>query len=168
MPAISKIEKFNLSDRILGLSGLGKTSAEIAEIVTSEADGKYRISQPTVARWLKSVRQERSEQTKQLVHDHIKEHVPADLQALEDLEAEYLHIFNSKKEVKDKSPDPLFEYEFELKTRMAAGDRIVKIIDTKLRYAGLLEDTEEGRDTADPIDLDDFRPTAAAKETANG
>lgn len=167
MAAINKIEKFNLSDRVLALSGKGKTTHEISQIITEEAQGKYSVSQPTISRWLKTVRQDRSEQTKQLVHDHIKEHVPHDLQALEDMEAEYLHIFNSKKELSEGKDEKL-EYEFELKTRMSAGDRIVKIIETKLRYAGILEDPESaGRDSADPIDLDDFRTDTRDKEAAN-
>jgi hypothetical protein len=171
MAAVNKIEKFNLSDRVLALSGQGKTTHEISDIITKEAEGKYRVSQPTVSRYLKSIRQERSEQTRQLVHEHIKEHVPHDLQALEDLEAEYLHIFNSKKEPSVESgeePEKL-EYAFDLKERMSAGDRIVKIIETKLRYAGILEDPEgAGHDAADPINLDDFRADTPEKEAVNG
>ena len=156
MAAVNKIEKYNLQNRVLALSGEGNTTHQIAAILTEEAEGRYSISQPTVSRWLKTVREDRAEQTKQLVHDHVKEHVPADLQALEDLESEYLAIFNNPEQ-------------YNLKDRMAAGDRIVKIIDTKLKYAGILENPDAlPGGSEDPVDLDEFRSTLSEKKAVNG
>ena len=43
------------------------------------------------------------------------------------------------------------------RNRLAAADRVIKIIDTKLKYAGLLENPEYGADDDSPVDLDQFK-----------
>jgi len=43
------------------------------------------------------------------------------------------------------------------RNRLAAADRVIKIIDTKLKYAGLLEDPSGRGDDDHPVDLTQFR-----------
>lgn len=54
-----------------------------------------------------------------------------------------------KKEILPEIIDP--------RDRRASADRVVKIIDIKLKYAGLLENPEYGKDDDSPVDLDQFR-----------
>ena len=80
----SKIEKYGFQDRVLKLySEPGMTSLRIAQVLTEELQGNDSISQPTVSRWLKDVRDERREETRQVVNEHIKANIPKDLEALD-------------------------------------------------------------------------------------
>jgi len=153
MAAQSKIEKHKLTERTLALAGEGRTTNEIAQVLTKELGGRDTVSQPTVARFLKGVRQERSEQTKQVVHDHIKATVPADLQALDEIEGFLLSHFRNRGidlVTGDEATLPN-----SLKTRIDCGMKAVKIIETKLRFAGILDDPDET--VPDIPDLDEFR-----------
>ena len=47
-----KIERYDLGDRITALIMQGKSTAEIARILTIKAEGAYEISQSTVSRWI--------------------------------------------------------------------------------------------------------------------
>jgi hypothetical protein len=53
---VNKIEEHGLGDRVLDLVVAGKGTAEIAALLTEEARGAFRISQPTVSRWLEDTR----------------------------------------------------------------------------------------------------------------
>jgi DNA-binding transcriptional ArsR family regulator len=50
----------------------------------------YNISQPTVSRYLKRLQAARKEETKSIMEDHINKQLPADLTALETMEAKCL------------------------------------------------------------------------------
>jgi len=155
MAAVNKIEKYRLEERVLALSAEGLTTAQIAERVSAdlaEAGIQDSISQPTVSRFLKSVRQERSEATRQRVQDHIKEVVPADLEALEEVEGWMLSQFRND--------------HLDVEARARQGMRAVKIIETKLRFAGILEDPASGRPPTDPVDLDAFKTEVEALRCA--
>ncbi len=186
MPPINKVERFNLVERILALSGQGKNTYEIATILTKEADGKYSISQPTVARFLKGVRKDRSEQTRQIVQDYIKATVPADLDSIEEVQAWLIKQFRSiesmtKEAVSEAIGKPVSEKMFnrlieifpahplDLRAKAEIGMKIIRIVDVKLKYAGILEGGGEGGSTtaADPIDLDEFRMEPTKKEAVN-
>ncbi len=169
MAAVNKIEKYGLQERVLALTGEGKTTAVIADIITSELNQRDAISQPTVARWLKSVRQERSEQTRDIVQKHLEISLPADLDALEEIEKAVLGIFRNQalpagvpgEEINPEQPNPEQSADssssapFDLRTRLDAGMKVIKIIETKLRYAGILENPDAH--DASPVDLDEFR-----------
>ena len=82
--AAGKIEKLGLVTRIEELIAGGTTSSEaISEALKAEG---HAISQPTVARYLKRTREERREATQKIISDHVQETVPADLDALEQME----------------------------------------------------------------------------------
>jgi len=161
MPAPNKIEKYEFQDEILKLSAQpGMTTHRIAEILTEKLEGRDTISQPTVSRWLKGERELRGEQTRAIVQDHIKEAVPEDLKALEEIEAWLLGIYRNQMElVKARSPELLDddpelkalteklqgdgnEDGYSLDTRINAAMKAVKIIELKLKYAGILEDPD--------------------------
>lgn len=181
MSAQNKIEKYQLQDRTLELSARpGLTHTQIAEILTTELAGRASVSQATVSRWLKAVRQERGEQTRQVVQDHIQATVPADLQALEEVEGWLLGIFRDQTEllkIRDTSMLGDRDLErlaaavqasegdgFDLSDRANAAMKAVKIIELKLRFAGILEDPHKTGSTADPVNLDDYRiPATDAK-----
>jgi len=189
MPAINKIERYGVAPRVLALSGEGKTTHEISQILNEEAAGEYTISQPTVSRWLKDVRQDRSNQTRQIVHDYLKATVPTDLESINQVQAWLMDQFRSLdiispetvSEALGKTIDEetfktlvsIFPAEpLDLRTKAEIGMKIVRVVDTKLRYAGVLEDPDSaGAGSADPVDLDDFRMDAKpdqVKEAANG
>lgn len=195
MPALNKIDKFQLGDRILALCGDGLTDEEIAKVLNHEGAGHYTLSRPTVSRWLQGVRRERAQKTKKVYDDHIEAVLPNDLQALERLETHFLAIalpnFNKDpnntpatrpcekcsgtgkvKELYLKEPRIRMEPcpnctgkgEVEIppevidpRTRLAAADRVIKIIDTKLKYAGLLDDPGRQGDDDSPVDLTQFK-----------
>lgn len=146
MPAANKIEKYRLEGRILALSGQGLTTHEVAEAVTRDLNEKAindKISAASIARFLRTVREERSAQTRELVREHIKATVPADLDALQEIESYFLTEFRND--------------DRDLRTRGDCGMKVVRIIETKLKFAGLLDDPEAGKSSLDPVDLDEFR-----------
>ena len=155
MAQIPKIEQYNLGERVLTLVGEGKTTARIADILTTELAGTDTISQPAVSRWLKAAREERSNQTKQLVHDYIKAQVPKDLEALDEVEEFMLTVFRNSQKNPETGEDESANYE--LRTRADAGMKAVKIIETKLRFAGVLDDPERSGSRVDPVDLEQFK-----------
>lgn len=84
----SKIETQQLAGRIEELIASGTaTSQGIAAALKTEG---YAISQPTISRYLKKVRETRTDETRKIVEDHIQKTVPADLDALESIEGQCL------------------------------------------------------------------------------
>ena len=184
MPAINKIEAYNLGARVLSLTGQGRSTHEIASTLTKEAAGDYSISQSTVARWLKRVRKERSEETKQIVHDHIRKTVPADLDALDEVEGWLLTQFRSldqitaesiskalgvevDQELYDKIREVFPSSPLDVRIKADLAMKIRSIVDTKLKYAGILENPETaGASDADPVNLEDFE--TEKRTAANG
>ena len=84
----SKIEKWGLQKRIEDLIAAGtRTSAAISDALKKEG---FDVSQPTIARHLKFVRETRREETQKIVQDHIQKTVPKDLNALETMEGQCL------------------------------------------------------------------------------
>lgn len=175
MPAINKIEAFNITARVLSLTGQGRSTHEIASTLTKEADGDYSISQSTVARWLKRTRKERSEETRQIVHDHIRKTVPADLDALDEVEGWLLTQFRSLDQITPESVSKALDIEvtqefyekiceifpsspLDVRIKAELAMKIRSIIDTKLRYAGILEDPDAaGTAASDAVNLEDYK-----------
>ena len=174
MARINKIDRFDLAPRVLALTAEGKTTHEIARILTDEAGGEYSMSQSTVARWLKDVRKERSEQTRQVVHDYIQKTVPTDLESINEVQAWLITQFRSLahisiEAVRERLGEPITEEMFkklisifpadplDLRTRAELGMKNVPIVDTKLKYAGVLEDEDSGAGFGEPVDLDEYR-----------
>lgn len=88
MPKVGKIEKHKLGPRILSLlTEEGKGSKEIAAILTEEG---FKLSQPTVSRWIKQQRDNHGDEVQALIRQHVKKVLPDDLQALEDMETQCL------------------------------------------------------------------------------
>ena len=83
-----KITKHNLGPRILHLmTQEGKNSVEIAQILTEEG---FKISQPTVSRWITRERNSHKDEVRDIVHDHVSKVVPDDMKALEEMEKQCL------------------------------------------------------------------------------
>jgi len=88
MSKTNKIVRLGLEKTVEDLISRGITtstaiSAELAKL------GK-KVSQPTMSRYLKGKREARKEETKTIMDGHINEHLPADLTALETMEAKCL------------------------------------------------------------------------------
>lgn len=84
----SKITRMGLQKRVEELIASGvTTSVAIANVLTSE--GK-KVSQPTVSRYLKEIKDTRLQETQKIVQDHVQKTVPADLDALEEMESQCL------------------------------------------------------------------------------
>ena len=86
--ATSKIESLGLAKRIEELISSGvHSSPAISAALKKEG---FKVSQPTVSRWLKHVRETRTDATQKIIADHVEKTVPADLAALEKMEAQCL------------------------------------------------------------------------------
>jgi hypothetical protein len=167
MPATdaTKIQKYGLEERILELS-VGRTTTEVSDAITAElqAEGiQDQISQPTVSRFLRKVRAARAEETRNLVQDHIKAHVPKDLEAIEEIESFLLERFRGRLDL-SKLSESLAEkvaaiIEGDHGKRSEYGMKAVRVIELKLKYAGILEETpgQPRAGSGDPVDLDEFR-----------
>jgi len=81
----SKIDREKLAPVILDLQSKGVTTS--AAIAQKLEELGYKISQPSVSRWLKAHNDVTRDTTRKLVEDHVKATVPADLEALEEMEA---------------------------------------------------------------------------------
>jgi len=86
--AAGKIEKLGLVKRIEDLIAQGTGSSEA--ISTALKNEGFNVSQPTISRYLKRTREERREETQKILSDHVQAHVPGDLTALEEMEAQCL------------------------------------------------------------------------------
>lgn len=88
MGRFNKIIQLGLAGKIESLIAEGVISAQA--ISARLAQDGYSISQPTISRWLKHQSDARRETAQQLVQEHVKQTVPADLVALEEMEAQCL------------------------------------------------------------------------------
>lgn len=141
MPAQSKIEKYHLEQLALDLFEKKLTGQEIAARLTAHLSGQDTISQPTVSRFLATVRREQKEQTKQLVHDHIQSNIVNDLEVVDEVERFLVETFRNKAESKN--------------TRADFGLKAVRVVEMKLKYALIDPDTGDGSEH--PVDLSEFR-----------
>lgn len=88
MSGTNKIVKWKLQKTVEELITSGvTTSTAIAAALTAQG---HKISQPTVSRYLKEERELRKEETQNIVGDHVRENIPADLTALETMEKQCL------------------------------------------------------------------------------
>jgi hypothetical protein len=128
----SKIDKYKLEDFTLTMAGEGKTGTQIAnalnEYIKTKLEIDDSITQPSVARWLKQIREERKEATQRVVNEDIQKHAVADLQATNDFKNFFYEQF--KKESNG------------LKTRTKAAMNCLKVIETRLRLGGIGGDNE--------------------------
>jgi len=122
----SKIERYNLVGIVLELAAQGKSTHEIADIITKQHG--VPITHAAVARFLKQVRKERAEVTRSIVEEHIQKSLPSDLQILDEMNAELWSWF------KDKNLKKGF--------RLHIYDRLLKGIQLKLEFSGAKEDID--------------------------
>lgn len=182
MPQTNKIERYEIGARVLELY-VGRSTDQVSQLITEELKAKGiddQISQPTVARYIKAVRESRAEETRSQVQEHIKEHVPADLNALEEIEAWLIERFRGRVDLthyvtenllpmaKDKltSVPQIRELAQEMasiidgdhKTRAEYGMKAARLIELKLKYAGILENPDAAGlgKHADPMDLEEY------------
>jgi len=141
MGQINKIEKHNLQGRCLALFREGRTTAEIADILTQELAGVDTISQPSVSRWLKPIRDDERDETRKRIHDHIKQTVESDLEILDEVEGFMVQEFRNP--------------ENSVLQRSDFGLKALRVVETKLKYA--LTDPTNTQDTLHPVDLESFR-----------
>lgn len=136
----NKIDRYGLGPRVEELWRGGKTTVEIAEIVTAGflASGiEDSVDQSTVSRWLKKIktaedeaRAEYERQTREVIRAKVQDGVAGDIGQIESVQA-YLFMIVENKE-KGVS--------YDVRTRMAAGQALVKVIDTKLRLPGVMNE----------------------------
>jgi ribosomal protein S15P/S13E len=103
------------------------------------------ISNEGVRKFLKSIREERAEQTKALVQDTIKATVPRDLEILDEGIKQLREWFKSCKEDKDAEDIPI-------NTKLQVWKELRETITTKLKHSGA---SEEEKDKTLTIKWDD-------------
>lgn len=82
-----KVEKLGLAVQILEWNAQGVSTLEIANRLNKTGT---EINQSTISRWLKVQRETARPETAKIVADHVQKTVPADLDALEEMEAQCL------------------------------------------------------------------------------
>lgn len=88
MAGTNKIIKLGLQKIVEDMLANGiTTSTAIAAALNAQG---YSVSQPTVSRYFKEEKEARKAKTQQIVEDHVRTKVPADLDALEKMEAQCL------------------------------------------------------------------------------
>lgn len=115
----SVIEERGLAEYVLALRGEGLSSREIAKRI--EREKGIRFAHTTVANFLKAVRDERREITRDMVQRILTPTVPADLEALERVKAMLLEWLDMDLRVREK---------------LQVIDRLAKVIETRLKFAG--------------------------------
>ena len=131
-----KIEKYHLEDKCLELSASpGMTGVKIAQFLTELLDGKDTITQSTVCRWLKSVREERADETREVYREFVKGRLPGDLEQVEEVQEFFLNIHRNLHT--DPETKALVPANFSRAERGEAGKAVVKIILDKLKLAGV-------------------------------
>jgi type II secretory ATPase GspE/PulE/Tfp pilus assembly ATPase PilB-like protein len=92
---VGKIEQFNLTERVLAMATKdGKPSRIITRILKNEG---YSIDQATISRFLKKMRELAQPTVSEVVEKHVLLTVPADLEALEEMER---HCLERAREMK--------------------------------------------------------------------
>lgn len=176
MPAAdaTKIRKYNLEERILELS-VGRTTTQVAQALTSELQAKgipETISQTAVSRYLRKVWASRAEETRNIVQEHIKTYVPKDMTAIEEIETWLLERFRGRVDLAALAGTVAKEVaaiiEADHGKRAEYGMKAARLIELKLKYAGILENPEAPNRgiPGDPVDLTEFR-SEIAKEGAS-
>ncbi|MBW1989414.1 MAG: hypothetical protein JRI97_07695 [Deltaproteobacteria bacterium] len=155
MAAINKIEKYGLQERVLALSGQGLTTREIADVITQDLQGQDTISQPTVSRWLKEIRKERSEQTREVYREYTKATAPKDCEVLDEVQGKFMKWFRDVKNL-------------DIRTRAEMGMKALRVVELKARFAGLFDDEGKTDGGLHPVDLDEFRSEIREVKKAAG
>jgi hypothetical protein len=140
MPTVNKILKYELGPRTIELS-VSHTTGQIADILKEDLSRRGisdTISQPTVARFLRTIREERSDQAKAIVHEYLKATLPSDLHLLDEALGFHVAIARDQGEGTEGSPAGRT-----LEERSSAWMKAKNIIETKLKYSGVL-DQEQG------------------------
>lgn len=160
MPAKDKIKTYQLEKSILELRGHGKSTAEIATIVSDGLGDKDTISQRTIARFLAVERKKRKVVADVILEDYINLTLPSDLKILDELSETFLGLFRyntgalnqTLKLLQAKTVDlnAFRKLKIELalnesisidepsvKLGMQAADRLHAILNTKFRFIGV-------------------------------
>jgi predicted transcriptional regulator len=143
----NKIDKYGYGDRVVELFRDGRTTVEIAELMTKglvDSGLNDSIDQSTVSRWLKRVKDadadaqaEIDRQTMEVIRRTVEDGVSEDLGQIETVQGFFLGI------VEECGADGRPKYD--IRTRMEAGRSLVKVIDTKLRLPGVMPDEPNGQ-----------------------
>ena len=161
MPTESKIIRYNLQGKCLELFDAHYTTAEIAEALTqilaeqniyNRAGNPETISQPTVSRFLKPVRNEVREEMQEAVTNHIKANVANDLAIADEIESVFVTWFRGQ-DGKNIVPR---------KERATHGMNVIKIIETKIKLA--LGDSDKEKTARDLVSEIEDSLDAGVKE----
>jgi len=150
---VPKIERFNLDQYALQLRGHGFSTKAIAEKLNEKMQGKEKISQSAVRRWLKSVEERRRKVVQPKVEEFLLETVESDLKCLQEMmEFQYIQFKGKLVDGASSESDPLY---LPLKDRNKAHDRLLDILKVKFKWMGVGDDG--GGRRADPVDLSKFK-----------
>lgn len=119
-----KIVRLRLEQKVLNLFEEGKTDEQIAEVLSKELEGEETISQPTVSRWLKPIRQLRKQLSANIVFEHINEGLLNDAAKLSKIETQMLN-------------DALPQEGNDPRARAEIGERLIKLIFKKWEILGI-------------------------------
>jgi len=167
----NKIIVYALEQEARTLSGRGKSEEEIAIILTDMLGGKDTISQSGVNRFFLRDRKTRAPVANAVLEEYIQESLPKDLEVLDEMARYYLGLFRRGavdiEELKKKKlvniEDLQAAMKIDLRDRFAAGDRLHKIIETKLRFVGAGDgDEDDDLDSLmDSEEIQELREVAA-------
>ncbi|HEY0267647.1 MAG TPA: hypothetical protein VGC12_00270 [Methyloradius sp.] len=107
-----------ISAQILALSAT-HSNRQIEAILSEQG---IKLSNVSIGKIVNEYRKDRAGQTKEVVNEHIKKTVITDLDILENLRDEIYSMFGDRN--------------LRASERLMCSDRLVKVIDTRLKYSG--------------------------------
>jgi len=158
MGSANLIGQYHLEERILTLSLNGRTQTQISEEVSAELPDDVTVSQSTISRYLKTVKEQRAAQTDAVIGEYVDRELPGDLKILGDIKKQYLEfqakiLAVAQGAVKDISKDPFLTYD--LRTLFAVNDRLRELVKDTLKILGVDADGD-GESRFDPVDLSKY------------
>ena len=93
-------------------------------------------------RFLQAVRRERKRAIRKVAEEQLNESFPSDFEALEEIKAWFLKKFRDER--------------LELRTRATMAQYVIKVIEAKVRLAGLSDDSKDRPVRLDPVDLEQY------------
>jgi hypothetical protein len=156
MPMESKIVQFSLAERTMALVQQGKTTRDIAEILTAEAAGRYVVSRSAVQRYLKPLREKFRTKAATIIEQFVEENLPGELDRLTQMSAFFWAIFTGTLTAEIGKDGATYTYE--LSTRWDAARMIHDLAKTLLKAAGAgQEDPRSANPFSGNIDENEVR-----------
>ncbi|HUV77061.1 MAG TPA: hypothetical protein VMW06_03280 [Desulfobacterales bacterium] len=146
MASPNKIEQYNLQILCLELKSQGYNQDDIAQKLSAELQGSREIddsiSQSAVQRFLKKIKDQRSEEAGEIVRGYTQAAVPRDLELIEEVQNFLLSI--KRNEETDPETGEVKDLKINIRDRIYAAVSLARVTFDKLKNLGALDPPETG------------------------